>query len=560
VTPIDDLAAESQETLVVTLASGPGHVVGREATAVVVIADDDTTTGGDTLAPADAARFLAHATLGPTTTTIEDLRSKGYVAWFDEQERAPVSSFLGYLDGITSGFVVQSRLEKAWFGAAVSGPDQLRQRVANALLEILVVSDAGGLGGDDATEGLAAYMDILARHAFGNFRTLLEDVTLSPAMGIYLDMMGNDKEDPSTGRNPNENYARELLQLFSIGLFELDIDGTLRLDASGAPIPTYGQAEIRAFAKALTGWTTYQASEPYVLTGALTDWRRPMLALAAHHSDGAKTLLGGVTLPAGQGPLADLQGALDVVFNHPNVGPFLAFRLIQRLVTSNPSRGYVARVASVFNDNGAGVRGDLKAVVRAILLDAEARQPVSADGPAFGHVKEPMFRLTHLLRAFNASSASGIFKMWGVKERMGQAAFRSPTVFNFFPPSYAPPGPIAAAQLVAPEFEITSQTTAVQYANTVRELVYSGYQAAYPGFGPVPEPVTLDVSIEQQLAATPEALLDRLDLVLLQGRLSRELRQIVLDAVSALPAADSLGRARLAVYLLATSPEFVVQR
>jgi uncharacterized protein (DUF1800 family) len=222
------------------------------------------------------------------------------------------------------------------------------------------------------------------------------------------------------------------------------------------------------------------------------------------------------------------------------------------MVTSNPSPGYVARIASVFNDNGASVRGDLRAVVRAILLDAEAQDPLVASAPASGHLSEPMLRVSHLLRAFNAGSPSGRFELSLLRRDIAQAPFRSPTVFNFFLPSYAPPGPIATAGLVSPEFQITSETTAIQYANTVRQLIYEGY-------GPSDDPVTLDLSVERQLASAPGALLDRLDLVLMQGRLSRELRRIVLDAVTALPATDPLERARLAVYLLATSPEFVVQ-
>lgn len=558
VSPKDDLVREPDETVVVTLASGPGYVLSRDATATVLIGDNDgpAETG---ISAADAARFLAHATLGATGPAIDELRAKGYNAWLDDQMGAPVSSFAGYVagQGLTRN-LDQGMLPEAWLLAAVSGPDPLRQRVANALLEILVVSAGNGLGDESGTMGLAAYMDILARDAFGNFRALMEGVTLSPAMGMYLNMAENDKEDPLTGRKANENYARELMQLFSIGLHQLNPDGTLQLDDKGQPIPTYGQVEVQGFAKVFTGWTFAQKITPHGFRGAptyLIDYRKPMVLFPEHHSTSEKNLLSGVTIPASQTAEAanDLKVALDTVFKHPNVGPFLASRLIQRLITSNPSRGYVARVAAAFNNNGADARGDLKAVVKAILLDPEAREAGLAAAPAVGHLKEPMFRFAHLLRAFNATSPSGRFSIWNLHDAVGQGPFKSPSVFNFFFPSFASPGPIAAAGLVSPEFQITSATTLVQYANTIRSLVFTGY-------GPNDDPVTLDLSVERNLAATPGALLDRLDLLLFGGHLSPDLRQIVLDAIIAIPTTELLKRAQTALYLLATSPEFVVQK
>lgn len=553
ITPVDDLVPELEETVVVTLASAPGYVVGREATAAVTISDDDAPSGL-AISAADAARFLGQSTMGATAAAIGEVQTKSYSGWIEDQIRVPSTSFGDTLQKkvLLEVFILDS-MEATWFAAAVPGADQLRQRVANALVEILVISAANGLGDMEGPPGLAAYMDILMRNAFGNFRTLLEDVTLSPSMGRYLNMLQNDKDNPATGQNPNENYAREVMQLFSIGLYQLNLDGSLRLDATGDPIPTYGQTEVKGFAKVFTGFTFYQPNPPYFFKGIPINWHKPMMPLEEHHSSGPKTLLNGVTLPAGQTALKDVQDALDLIFNHPNVGPFIAYRLIQRLVTSNPSRAYVARVAGTFNDNGAGVRGDLKAVITAILLDAEARQGVVAAGATYGHLKEPMFRLAQVLRAFNATTPTGVFWLLHNEESIGQGPFRSPTVFNFFLPSYARPGPIAAAQLVSPEFQIASETTVIQYANTIRALLYTG-------FGEPGHLVKLDLAVEQQLAATPDALLNRLDLLLFAGRLSPQLRQIVLDAVLQIPESQLLKRAQVAVYLCATSREFVIQK
>src|SRR5205085_9623127 len=288
--------------------------------------------------------------------------------------------------------------------------DQLRQRVAFALSETLVVSiNSAGLG--NAPFALPAYDGVLVRDAFGNYRQLLEDITLNPAMGAYLNMLQNDKANPARGTSPNENYARELMQLFSIGLYNLNLDGSLTLSSSGFPIATYGQNEILGTAAVLTGWTYAQpgAANPVFFPGA-QDWRDPMINIASHHQTDAKTILNGVFIPANQSAAQDLKMMLDTIFNHPNVGPFICRQLIQRLVTSNPSPGYVYRVASVFNDNGQGVRGDLKAVVRAILMDYDARVGFAAAQGA-GHEREPVIRLTNLLRAFNATSPSGKYSV-----------------------------------------------------------------------------------------------------------------------------------------------------
>jgi uncharacterized protein (DUF1800 family) len=565
VTPTDDDVVETPEFVVVTIASVAGHAVTSSSAAVRIV--DDDVSGGTTAPALDAAaRFLAQATFGPATQEIERLRALGYDAWIAEQIGQPRSSFLGYLDAAAAAgeTVSQNQVQEAWFQSAVTGPDQLRQRVANALLEILVVGASGGLSG--GSYEFAAYMDVLMRNAFGNFRTLIEHVTLSPTMGRYLDMLRNQREDPRAGRIPNENYARELLQLFTTGLYQIGPDGSVLRDGSGNPIPTYGQEEISGFARVFTGWTFNQA-QPATNFYAPADWRNPMVqavdsrtGLATRHSTLAKPLLEGAILPAIAAPnataaqaSADLQAALDNVFAHPNVGPFIGRQLIQRLVTSNPSPAYVARVAAAFDDNGAGVRGDLAAVVRAILLDREAREPDTARNPYYGHLREPMIRFVTVLRAFNGKAASGKFKLYSLQTDMGQAPFRSPSVFNFFAPDYQRPGAIAEAGLVAPEFQITSETTAIRSMNTMRSLVYrtAGTNA---------DAIVLDLSQEESLAGDPDRLLDRLNALLFAGGLSTELRAIVRDAVMASPATRPLDRARTAVYLLVTSPEFVVQK
>ena len=344
-----------------------------------------------------------------------------------------------------------------WFRNVVDGDDQLRQRVAFALSEILVVSQQGAL--IDAPYSLADFYDQLALNAFGNYRDLLEIITLHPAMGVYLSMLGNQKPNPALNIRPDENYARELMQLFSIGLVELNLDGTVRTDGLGQPIPTYDQAVIEGFAHVFTGWN--YAGAPSFPQAFRNDNNQtvPMQLYPAYHDEGAKQLLNGVTIPAGQTGDQDLRMALDNIFNHPNVGPFIAIRLIQRLVTSNPSPGYVSRVASVFNNNGFGERGDLGAVVKAILLDDEARPAMHME--IDGKIKEPLLRLTQLWRAYNAQSQSGVFPLFPAYIIFGQGPLQASHVFNFFSPFYAPPGEIRNSGLVAPELQI-----ATEYQNT----------------------------------------------------------------------------------------------
>ena len=315
-------------------------------------------------------------------------------------------------------------------------------------------------------------------------------------------MLKSEKANASGTRLPNENFARELMQLFSIGLYSLNLDGSLTLDSSGFPIATYGQEAILGTAAVCTGWTYAQTTNPPIFNPP-ANWREPMVNVASRHSPGSKTILNGVLIPAGQAAEEDLRNTLDTVFNHPNVGPFFCRQLIQRLVTSNPSPGYLYRVTAVFNDNGQGVRGDLRAVVRAILMDYDARGS-ALTGQGVGHQREPVIRVTTLLRAFRASSPSGKFSLRGANTALGQEAMHSPTVFNFFTPDYSAPGPIAAAGLKSPEFEITTETTVITIANYLRNGIY-----VY--LGPSNDRITLNLATEQALAANPDQLVDHLN-------------------------------------------------
>jgi uncharacterized protein (DUF1800 family) len=501
---------------------------------------------------ADAGRFLSQSTFGATDALIAQVQSQGFDAFLNQQFAAPVSSHLAFVDasGVNPPTITQTN--DAWWTRAIAGPDQLRQRVAFALSEVLVVSlTTGNLG--EQNGALPAYYDVLVKGAFGNFRQLLEDITLNPAMGRYLDMLRNDKANASRTRLPNENYARELMQLFSIGLYRLNLDGSLTLDAAGFPIATYNQDAILGTAAVCTGWTYYQPTTPYVFNPpAPFDWRNPMVNVASRHSTDAKQILDGVLLPANQTAAQDLKTTLDTIFNHPNVGPFICRQLIQRLVTSNPSPGYLYRVASVFNNNGQGVRGDLQAVVRAILMDYDARGSAKTSQGA-GHGREPVVRLTNLLRAFNAASPDGKFSVRNANGNLGQEAMHSPTVFNFFSPDYSAPGAIAEAGLKSPEFEITNETSVVTVANYFRTAIYGA-------LGPSTARITLNLSNEIALAANPAQLVDHLNILLLAGNMSPEMQTILINAVTQIPSNNPTERARTAIYLVINSPEFTVDK
>ena len=509
---------------------------------------------GPTNAPAAAARFLTQATFGPTTAEIASLSTSTYAAWMDAQFAKPQAFHRATLNqasadlAATGGTVSATNFFDSYWSQAIAGDDQLRQRAAFALSQIFVVSFT------DATlrtqpRGVASYYDMLGENAFGNFRNLLEGVALHPMMGIYLSHMKNQKEDATTGRVPDLNFAREITQLFTIGQYKLNIDGSAVTAADGSAAAAYSSADLSGLSQVFTGWSWYAGPQTTDRTNSRffggnanveRDWR-PMqdynrfTANTDFHSISAKTFFG-VTIPAQALAAADTKGdlkiALDTLFNHPNVGPFVGKQLIQRLVTSNPSPAYVGRVAAAFNDNGAGARGDMKAVWKAILLDTEARTPSAAVGA--GKVREPVVRLANFMRAFNAKSTSGSFTGIGNTDdpatRLNQTPMVAPTVFNFYRPGYVPSSkPIADAGLVAPEFQIVHDVSVAGYMNYMRSLVTVD----------ATRDIQQDYTAELALAAVPTDLVERMNLLLFYGQMPDALRTQITAAVTsrAIPAA-----------------------
>jgi len=505
---------------------------------------------------AEAFQFLNQSSFGATETEAQRVISMRQEAWIDEQMQMPVSLQLPHLQALPEpqfDFQLHTDRVDIWFRNALYGEDQLRQRVAFALSEVMVVSQLGALV--NLPYAVADYYDVLARNAFGNYRDMLEEVTLHPAMGVYLSMLGNEKPDPMLNIRPDENYAREVMQLFSIGLVELNIDGTQKLDVNGQAIPTYDQAIIEGFAHVYTGWTF--AGAPSFRQARPTRFNQviPMQLYPGFHDTGAKTLLNDVVLPAGQSGEQDLDDALDNIFNHPNVGPFMAIRLIQRLVTSNPSPGYVRRVAEVFNNNGSGVRGDLAAVVEAVLLDPEARPAMAME--IDGKLKEPLLRLTQLWKAYDATSNSGRFPLAASYILFGQGPLQSPSVFNFFSPFYAPPGEISDSSLVAPELEI-----ATEYQNTLvtNYMFYQVFALNQTNNALEDDDVFINFEEEMAVAADVDALIDMVADKLLAGRISDALRQEIAGMLARIPETDTAIRAAEAIYFVVTSPEYAYQR
>lgn len=432
----------------------------------------------------DFARLLTQASFGATHASLVEAASYGSVeAWIDAQINLPATIQLPKVQALGHASFRPPR-HYIWWQTAVDAEDQLRQRVAFALSQIFVVSDIDYTLGN-AQHGVVHYYDMLSASAFGNFRTLLENITLHPVMGIYLSMIRNEKADPVNNIRPDENYAREIMQLFTIGLYELDLGG--EPIPTGNPTPSYTQNDVEEYARVFTGWNF--ADSPEWQSNNLTQYDKitPMVPQEAFHDKGSKRLLGGVITPAGLSAREDLKIALDSLFNHPNVGPFIGKSLIQRLVTSNPSKDYVARVAAKFNDNGSGVRGDLSAVVKAILLDSEARQaPNSADAKTvqnFGKLKEPLIRVTHIMRALNATpgvnSDSQLHLYTKTSDAanvvLGQAVLSSPSVFNFFSPTFRSSYTLSGDEqtpLYSPELQILTESLLSAANNDLHAMLY----------------------------------------------------------------------------------------
>ena len=513
---------------------------------------DGGTEGGSGTDYRASHRLLEQTTFGPTSQDMEAVTAAGIEPWLNAQFDKTPTLLLPQLQNV--GDARWSEYVNLWWRNAITAEDQLRQRVAYALSQIFVVSAQSGL--DDEQEGLANYYDILVRHAFGNYRDLLTDITLSPIMGEYLSMKGNQKPEPDANIRPDENYARELLQLFSIGLVKLNNDGSVITDDAGMPVPTYDQDTVEAFAHVFTGW--HFSNADHFVWPSDSDYLTPMVAWEDYHDTQPKVLLDGVRVEGGKSAEEDLHIALDVIFNHPNVGPFIAKKLIQNLVTSNPSPGYIDDVASVFNANEDGVRGSMGSMIKAIIMHDEARFGHETYPTTFGKLKEPALRVTSLWRAFTPQSISPEFNYGWSMNDIGQAPLNSPSVFNFFTPGFSQPGEIRNRNLVSPEFEIHDESSIIGITN---RLLSNSVWSHNFNYWSDQHRIALDIRREVSLEAEdPEKMLDHLDLLLLGGDMSEPLRNITRELMDEYTF-EGGGPQRVieAIFLIVSSPEAAIQ-
>jgi uncharacterized protein (DUF1800 family) len=510
------------------------------------------TSAAGPITDADAARFLAQASMGASRELINQVKSQGYAAWLDGQF-AMAGSVTRWDWLVAKGFnAAAKKNSEEGFDAAVwrkliSAPDTLRQRITLALSEILVVAIDGLVGAGWRSFSAAAYLDLLEVNAFGNYRTVLGAISTSAPMGQFLTFRGNVKANPTTGSHPDENYARELMQLFTIGLVKLNQDGTAVI-VNGSPAYTYSQDDVSALARVFTGWDFDMAGGDNTTPDFL---RRPMKQFPTRHETSAASFLGG-TVGAGLGGADAMRVALDILFAHANVAPFISRQLIQRLVTSNPSAAFVARISAVFNNDGHNVKGNLKAVIRALLLDPEARARQPSSGT--GKLREPILRLTAWARACAVTSASDTWPIGNTSDpatRLGQSPLRSPSVFNFFRPGYVPPGSaIADAGLVAPEFQIANESSVAGYVNFMQHLVGSGIGDVLPNYTPwLP------------LADNGASLMTEMNTVVAAGQLSPSTLMLIVNVINGMPTGAvplRLNRIRVALLLVLAAPEFIV--
>ena len=539
-----------------------------------------------------AARFLQHAQFSSSEAEIASVKSMGASAWLDAQMNLPSST--GGWDWLTARGYSAIDSNKfyemdyhanymAWYQILAS-PDGVRRRMALALSEFFVVGISGVSTVSWPQFAMAHYWDILCNNAFGNYRQLLEEVTLSIAMGEFLNTLGNQKEDPATGRLPDENYSREVMQLFTIGLQQLNTDGTV-VKVNGAPVDTFTQSDVSNLARVFTG---YQADDsegffdsvvpPIYRVRKVGYTRRPMKLNANRHSMLEARFLGAV-VPAGTEGSAALKMALDTLFQHPNVGPFFGRQMIQRLVCSNPSPAYVGRVAAVFNNNGKGVRGDLAAVFKAILTDAEATQDAGLSSVTFGKLREPMVRIAQWGRTFKVKSLQGTWKIgnpnYSAVNALGQSPLQAPSVFNFFRPGYVPPNTaLAGMQYTAPEFQLVNESTTASYINYLEDNLMNGMWVRAPELITSPENQTAtdgpdivpDYSAEMALAGNAKALFARLNMLLCAGQLSDATLNDMVMAFASEPttaaSADNAKRAYVAkaIMFVMCCAEYLVQK
>lgn len=525
----------------------------------------------------DAGRFLAQASLGASRTTIDSVARIGFDHWIEQQFEEPPTyirpliaevfdtSYQRYLaaGGDTMAYAespTNEHFDYAWWQVNMTNTDLLRQRIAFALSEIFVISFRSDL--NQYGEGVASYYDQFIEHAFGNFRDIMLDVTLHPCMGVYLTHLNNPKSNPQRFVFPDQNFAREMMQLFTIGLYELHPDGTRKKDSNGNDIPTYSNDQIAEFAKIYTGLgggktvvmpdTVIQPA--FGRRPGIIDMAEPMVMFDNFHEPGPKSLLNGYVVPAGQTGMQDINDAITHLFNHENVGPFFGQQLIQRLVKSNPSPAYVARVAQIFNDNGAGIRGDMKAVIKAVLLDEEARSCTWYNDPVQGKLKEPIVRYTHFARAMGGISETGYYWNQGSEynNSAGQHPMYSPSVFNFYWPDFQPIGPIGNQGFVGPEFQVHNSRTSIGFVNFVNQWAVN--ETLLQTSGQSSRQVFTRIDDLLPLAPNTEALLNELDILLTNGMLKDDTRQIITTITDDME--DPFEKVKLCIYLLVISADY----
>ncbi len=608
--PVNDASVEGPETAIITVTAGTGYTVGVPNSATATMNDASALPSAKA-----SARFLLQAGFGPDQDSagdadiipenVEEVMAVGFDAWINDQFTRPLGllqPFTAWAETFGNGIGLYGNYKEfSWWHRAMGVPklrpddvgtqlpDILRQRVAFALSEILVAADRPEALAVEG-QGMANYYDKLVTHAFGNYKNLLYDVATHPVMGVYLSHLNNQKADPVNKIYPDENFAREIMQLFSIGLWELEDNGTRKTHPVGHPqagqlIPTYTNADITELARVFTGMTFADKNFP----GTNGDYKLQMKMWDANHDCNAKTLLGGLALPArtpspgntGTAGLLDVDAAVTNLFNHPSVGPFVGRQLIQRLVTSNPSAAYIGRVTAAFNGtNPVGPRGDMKAVVKAILLDPEARDPAMMEQPTWGKLREPFLRVVNFARAFNAYSTSGYYPLDQFTLDHMQDPMNAPSVFNFFMPGHSPPGPVTQAGLVAPEFQIINASTAITGPNYFWNAIGGNNLHRWGSTAQYAVRLNSDVELAMVVPAaninqtTPsesllmdsDPLLRRLDMTLTGGTLTPRQFQIIRESIDRVRPSGGTShnwhreRLRLAIYLIVTSAEFNVQR
>ncbi len=576
------------QTITLTATTGTGYTLGSTTTATATLIKGPA----NGLPGAKAAcRFLIQAAFGPDQATstgtdvipanAQQVMAMGFGPWIDNQFTLGPNKLMPVVIGSESLSQYYYDLKtSAWWGRAMGanaanypgGPstqyDVLRQRVAFCLSQILVASDLPETL-NAQPEGVANFYDIFEDNAFGNYRDILYKVTLHPVMGFYLSHLMNQKPNVAANIFPDENYAREIMQLFSIGLWQLNTDGTHKKDGSGNDIPTYDNTTITNFARVFTG-LSYGGTSRTSFLNAPQDWTHSMNMWDAYHDMNPKTLLSGLTtstLTATSSPdtgasgMADLNTAIDNIFNHPNVGPFVARHFIQFMVTSNPSPAYVGRVAAAFNNNGSGVRGDMQAVVKAVLMDDEARNPANMSNPNFGKQREPFLRAVNYARAFNASSTSGLYSLGSFFMDLYEEPMKSPSVFNFYLPDYLPPGQMTTAGLVGPEFQVINAASAIGMPNYFDNIPDDGMDRW--GNADNTRIVTVNIAPELALASDVDGLIRLLNLQLTGGTLTPQEFQVIRESVARITTSDydwQRQRVKLAIFLVSTSPEFCILR